>query len=144
MEIGKIAFKKLKCPFNETTILNVKKFKNCVRFAIGTEHNILWHYEGKFYYGGWKNFSNGEGEKNGEGVEIVPGRYRFRGHFSEGRRNGYGIMIMENGTIYEGEWKDGVRHGHGKQEDLDGFAYDGEWKEGKRDGKAKIYRNQAL
>lgn len=40
-------------------MLNVKKFKNCVLFSINTEQNILWHYEGKFYYGGWKTYVNG-------------------------------------------------------------------------------------
>lgn len=47
------------------TVLRVKKYKNCVYFGIDSEHNILLHYEGKIYFGGWKSFINGEGEKFG-------------------------------------------------------------------------------
>ena len=45
--------------------LKVKKYKNCVYFGVDPERNILMHYEGKLYYGGWKEYLNGEGEKSG-------------------------------------------------------------------------------
>lgn len=36
--------------------LSMKKYKNCVVFSLGKyPQTILWHYSGKFYYGGWKN-----------------------------------------------------------------------------------------
>ena len=40
--------------------INIKKYKNCVFFNhINT--NILWHYDNKFYIGGWSE--EGEGSK---------------------------------------------------------------------------------
>lgn len=50
------------------TGLKVKKYKNCTYFGIDSENNIILHYEGKVYFGGWKTFMNGEGEKSGEGI----------------------------------------------------------------------------
>ena len=55
-------------------------------------HNILWYYQGKIYYGGWKMQANGEGEKHGEGIEIGNG-FRFKGSFINGKRNGQGTLI---------------------------------------------------
>lgn len=74
----------------------MKKFKNCVYFGINNAptQNILWHYENKFYYGGWKLYTNGEGEKSGEGIEIMSHKYRFRGHFVDGKKSGYGTLVM--------------------------------------------------
>ena len=42
----------------------MKKYKNCVMFTFGNnnQYTILWHYSGKFYFGGWKNLNDqGEG-----------------------------------------------------------------------------------
>lgn len=39
---------------NSDVSLNVKKFKNCVFFGISSQYNILWHYDGKVYFGEWK------------------------------------------------------------------------------------------
>lgn len=46
---------------DDQTVLRVKKYKNCVYFGIDSDNNILMHYEGKIYFGGWKSFLNGEG-----------------------------------------------------------------------------------
>jgi hypothetical protein len=35
-------------------LLNIKKYKNCVSFNLNPDDNIIWHYDGKFYFGGWK------------------------------------------------------------------------------------------
>jgi hypothetical protein len=32
----------------------MKKYKNCIILTKGID-TILWHYNGKFYMGGWKN-----------------------------------------------------------------------------------------
>ena len=39
---------------NEDTDFNMKKYKNCVIFTKASD-TILWHYNGKFYLGGWKS-----------------------------------------------------------------------------------------
>lgn len=40
--------------------LCMKKYKNCVVFTFGNnqQNTVLWHYSGKFYFGGWKNTSD--------------------------------------------------------------------------------------
>lgn len=53
---------------DDQTVLKVKKYKNCTYFGIDTDNNILLHYEGRIYFGGWREFMNGEGEKSGEGL----------------------------------------------------------------------------
>lgn len=53
---------------DQNQTLKVKKYKNCTYFGLDSESNILLHYEGKVYCGGWKTYINGEGEKNGEGI----------------------------------------------------------------------------
>ena len=54
---------------------------------------------------------NGEGEKAGEGIEFLPGKYKFKGFFSDGKRNGFGTLFNSNGTVYVGQWGDGLKHG---------------------------------
>jgi hypothetical protein len=44
---------------DDQTVLKVKKYKNCTYFGIDTDNNILLHYEGRVYFGGWKEFMNG-------------------------------------------------------------------------------------
>ena len=42
--------------------LCMKKYKNCVVFSLeNNPSTILWHYNGKFYIGGWKSNDRGEG-----------------------------------------------------------------------------------
>ena len=59
----------------------MSKYRDCVHFSIEDEKDILWRFDGKFYYGGWRKYSNGEGAKEGEGIEIVPEKHRFKGTF---------------------------------------------------------------
>lgn len=59
--------------------MSVKKYKNCVSFILDRDRTILWYYEGKFYYGGWKTNNSGEGEKNGWGYDYSNGKYVFSG-----------------------------------------------------------------
>ena len=77
----------------------MKKYKNCIILAKGTD-TILWNYNGKFYFGGWKNKENGEGEKTGDGLEIVPGKHVYKGQFLEGKRHGSGVLVMEGVGAY--------------------------------------------
>lgn len=44
---------------NDQTVLRVKKYKNCTYFGIDNDNNILLHYQGRVYFGGWKQFLNG-------------------------------------------------------------------------------------
>lgn len=34
--------------------LSIKKFKNCVLFIIDATNTIVWHFDGRFYIGGWE------------------------------------------------------------------------------------------
>ncbi len=72
----------------------MKKYKNCVFLSLGSHphHHVLWHFSGKFYMGGWKVNEQGEGEKDGEGLEVSPGKHMYKGQFLNGRKNGSGIM----------------------------------------------------
>lgn len=38
--------------------INIKKYKNCVFFN-HIKTNVLWHYDGKFYIGGWSEDKEG-------------------------------------------------------------------------------------
>lgn len=102
----------------------VKKYKNCVYFSYGERNNILWYFDGRFYFGEWQVHLTGEGEKAGQGYQFVPGKFAYQGEFREGKRNGYGkIKILNKDTekpkftIYEGNWVDGNKFGEGKQVD---------------------------
>ena len=93
-------------------------------FGVDSENNLLYHFDnGKLYYGGWKAHASGEGEKCGQGVEILPGRYKFKGYFLDGRKFGIGTLINSDGSAYVGQWENGVRHGRGRQLDADGTLY---------------------
>lgn len=60
----------------------MKKYKNCVIFKTADpKKTVVWHYQGKFYIGGWEQNYNGEGKKTGEGYEYVPNRYCYNGQF---------------------------------------------------------------
>ena len=99
--------------------LCVKKYKNCVYFGLDQDRNILLNYEGRLYYGGWKEFLNGEGEKYGDGIEFQPNKYLYKGQFKEGKRNGFGILKVytqsKKAIIYVGQFIDGSKHGDGRQ-----------------------------
>jgi hypothetical protein len=44
---------------DDQTVLKVKKYKNCTYFGIDADNNILLHYEGRAYFGSWREFMNG-------------------------------------------------------------------------------------
>ena len=58
MEIGKIALEKFGCPVDSDTPFYVKKYKNCVHYKLNN-FNVLWHFDGKMYLGGWNPLPNG-------------------------------------------------------------------------------------
>ena len=100
---------------------------------------ILWHFSGKFYMGGWKAGQPGEGEKHGEGLEIIPEKYIYKGQFLNGKKNGTGILKLANGNLYDGQWIDGLKNGRGVYLDAaTRVIYSGEWKEGKKDGQGYL------
>lgn len=111
--------------------LCVKKYKNCVVFTLtnNSAECILWHFSGKFYMGGWKAGQPGEGEKHGEGLEIIPEKYIYKGQFLNGKKNGTGILKLANGNLYDGQWIDGLKNGRGVYLDAaTRVIYSGEWK----------------
>lgn len=121
--------------------LCVKKYKNCVVFSItsNTSECILWHFSGKFYMGGWKAGQPGEGEKHGEGLEVIPEKYIYKGQFLNGKKNGTGILKLVNGNIYDGQWIQGLKNGRGAYIDAaTRVVYSGEWKDGKKDGQGYL------
>lgn len=116
-------FSKFGCVVNDQTVINVRKYKNCVLFSISIEENLLFQFEcGKLYFGGWKTGA-GEGEKYGQGLEIVPGKYKFKGFFLDGKKSGAGTMINWDGSAYVGQWENGLKSGAGRQLDSDGIIY---------------------
>ncbi len=61
MNLAKDTFKLFDVIVNDDdTDFNMKKYKNCVIFTKATQ-TILWHYNGKFYIGGWKGKEDGSG-----------------------------------------------------------------------------------
>jgi hypothetical protein len=145
VQIAKHIFTSFNCKINEHTVINVRKYRNCVFLSIDPQNNVLYHYEtGKLYYGGWKIAPNGEGEKEGHGIEILPGRYKFKGYFIYGKKHGVGTLINFDGSAYVGQWKNGMKHGSGRQLDVDGIVYEGEWKEGMKSGYGKLINSGRL
>lgn len=65
--MGKTTFFLFGIRISEDTLLNVKKYKNCVFFTTEKNENILWYFDGRFYYGDWNINMLGEGEKSGKG-----------------------------------------------------------------------------
>lgn len=61
-------------------------------------------------------------------MEILPGKYKFKGYFVEGKKSGFGTLIGYDGSAYAGQWENGFKHGSGRQLDSDGIIYEGEWK----------------
>ncbi len=62
------------------------KYKNCVLYRLNDEINIVWYYDGRFYFGGWEVNLIGEGKKEGFGLEIVPGQFTYQGFFANNKR----------------------------------------------------------
>lgn len=63
---------------------------------------------GYVYAGQWKFHS-----KNGIGMELLSVKQRYAGDFRMNRRHGVGVMTFPDGSKYAGEWKNGKRHGWG-------------------------------
>ena len=43
-------------------------------------------------------------KKNGQGTEIWPNRYIYKGEFKNSEWSGQGILTFPDGATYEGEW----------------------------------------
>ena len=103
--LAKITFLAFDVPMDVSTQIVVKKYKNCVYFSAGERSNILWYFDGRFYFGEWQVSLTGEGEKSGFGIEYFPGKYIYKGDFKEGKRSGKGIIKIlnkEKEVLYEG------------------------------------------
>lgn len=46
----------------------MEKYKNSIYFGMNSKHNIIYHFDGKIYFGGWNNNTGEEGYKTGEGI----------------------------------------------------------------------------
>lgn len=122
--------------------MSIKKYRNCLMITVrGCPRTIVWHQSGKIYAGGWDN-TNSEGNKEGQGFELLPNVYAFRGQFMEGKRNGSGIMLFANGDVYDGQWLKGYRNGLGSfYEKATSTFYQGEWKQDRKWGKGVLKIN---
>lgn len=90
---------------------------------------ILWYFNGKIYFGGWKNKDSigGDGNKDGIGIEWVPSSncicnlgFVYYGEFKDNKKEGYGIMKKASKEVYLGCWKNNQRWGWGKAFDPEG------------------------
>ena len=52
--LGKTVFLAFDISISEDTLMTVKKYKNCVFFNAEKNHNILWYFDGRFYFGEWQ------------------------------------------------------------------------------------------
>lgn len=46
-------------------LVKINKYANCIHYSVSEDINIIWYFDGKFYFGGWKSNGNGEGDKSG-------------------------------------------------------------------------------
>lgn len=91
----------------------------------------------------WQNGHRFEGQlvngvKQGHGVFIAPGSFRYEGNWESNKQNGKGKTIFDNGDVYEGEILDGEFHGQGSYTTKDGYRYEGSWKKGVKEGPGKL------
>ena len=91
----------------------------------------------------WQNGQRFEGQlengvKQGYGVFIAPGSFRYEGNWEANKQNGKGKTIFDNGDVYEGEILNGEFHGQGSYTTKAGSRYEGSWKNGVKEGPGKI------
>ncbi len=56
-------------------------------------------------------------------MELVPGKYKYKGYFIDGKKSGMGTMICFDGSAYHGQWENGLKSGNGKQIDSENIVY---------------------
>ncbi len=79
-------------------------------FQLKPNKNVVWYFNGAFYFGDWETDLPSEGEKNGFGFEYIPNKYYYLGNFKNGMRNGKGSIKIINEknpnsnefTVYDG------------------------------------------
>ena len=71
--------------------------------------------------------------REGEGIEIIPNKFTYKGSFKKNIRNGFGIVINRNGDRYKGYWKNNHYEGRGKLYSLTSI-YDGDFLKGMKSG----------
>lgn len=91
----------------------------------------------------WSNGNRFEGQlshgsKQGQGLFISPGSFRYEGEWAGDLQNGRGITIFETGDVYEGEMKNGNFHGQGTYTSKDGTRYTGQWQNGVKEGQGRL------
>jgi len=69
-------------------------------------------------------------QKHGQGTEIWPNGYIYKGEFKNSEWSGQGILTFPNGATYEGEWANGFMNGEGTFTWSDGKEKTGIWKNG--------------
>jgi hypothetical protein len=101
--LGRLTFLLFGIDVQESNNMRVRKYKNCIHYGLVDKRSILWYFDGKFYFGGWKKNDFGDGEKYGRGFELIPNRYIYDGEFKFDKRNGFGRMklfINEKSIVY--------------------------------------------
>ncbi len=73
-------------------------------------------------------------QKHGQGTEIWPNGYIYKGEFKNSEWSGQGILTFPNGATYKGEWTNGFMNGEGTFTWSDG-------KEKQEFGKTVNYKN---
>ncbi len=58
--------------------------------------NIVWYFNGSFYFGEWDTDLPSEAEKNGFGFQYIPNKHFYLGSFKNGMRNGQGVIKLIN------------------------------------------------
>ena len=101
MKIGTACFEELGVDINKK-LIKINKYSNCIQYSISETVNIIWYFDGRFYFGGWKSIGNGQGDKFGEGLDYWPNKYKYKGDFRNGKRHGFGQFELLKGMIYQG------------------------------------------
>ncbi len=77
------------------------------------------------------NLPHGKGQESFAGEEYL-------GDFMDGEREGDGVLLLPNGDIYTGSFKAGQPEGVGRLETIDGNVYDGPFRAGQPHGEGTI------
>ena len=84
---------------------------------------------GNVYVGGFIN-----GEKHGEGTEILKDGSFYHGELKQGKQHGWGFYRDKNGNVYKGYFNNGEKHGPGVYKYANGDIYQGIFKRDKEHG----------
>ena len=101
--------------------MSIRRYNNCVVVVRG-EIGLVWHFSGRVYLGGW-NQAEGEGGKQGLGLEWSPNKYYYYGQFSRNKREGVGLMKGSGNEVLAGQWRRGKLLGDYRKGDESPIAW---------------------